>query len=64
LLAGAVTVAAAVVQQASFRFPSLVAGNNLNFGEGWCRGCLQDRWQMCQTALMLACAENREKTNF
>ncbi len=32
-LAAAVTAAAAVVQQASFRFPSLVAGNALNLGE-------------------------------
>ncbi len=32
-LAAAVSAAALVVPQASFRFPSLVAGNNLNLGE-------------------------------
>ncbi len=42
-LVAAVTAAAAVVSLAAFRFPSLVAGNNLNLGEGWGRGCLQDR---------------------
>ncbi len=26
-----------------FQFPSLVAGNDLNFGETWGRGCLQGR---------------------
>ncbi len=41
--AAAVTAAAAAVSQAAFRFPSLVAGNNLNLGERWGRGCLQDR---------------------
>jgi hypothetical protein len=35
LLVAVVTAAAAVVLQASFRFPSLVAGNNLNLGERW-----------------------------
>ncbi len=41
-----------------FPFPSLVAGNDLNLGERWGRGCRQDRWPMCQRALTLACAEN------
>jgi hypothetical protein len=43
----AVTAAAAAVSLCAFRFPSLSAGNNLNLGEGWGRGCLQDRWPMC-----------------
>jgi hypothetical protein len=42
-LAAAVSAAALVVPQASFRFPSLVAGNNLNLGERWGRGSLQGR---------------------
>ncbi len=41
--AAAVTAAAAAVSRAAFRFPSLVAGNDLNLGEIWGRGCLQDR---------------------
>ncbi len=41
-------------------FPSLLAGNNLNLGEGWGKGCLQDRWPMCGRALTLACSENWE----
>ncbi len=56
----AVMAAAAAVSQAAFRFPSLLPGNNLNLGEGWGRGCLQDRWPMCRRALTLACAENWE----
>ncbi len=48
--AAAVTAAVAVVLQASFRFPSLVPGNNLNLGERWGRGSLQGRWPMCRTA--------------
>ncbi len=39
----AVTAAAAAVSRVAFRFPSLLAGNNLNLGEGWGRGCLQVR---------------------
>ena len=50
LLVAAVTAAAAAVSRASFRFPSLVAGNDLNLGERWGRWCFQDRWPMCQTA--------------
>ena len=42
-LVAAVTAAAAAVSRASFRFPCLVAGNDLNLGERWGRGCLQDR---------------------
>ncbi len=42
-LVAAVTAAATAVSRASFRFPSLVAGNDLNLGERWGRGCLQDR---------------------
>ncbi len=42
-LVEAVTAAAAAVSLAAFLFPSLSAGNNLNLGEGWGRGCLQDR---------------------
>ncbi len=51
-LVAAVTVAAAAVSRASFRFPSLVASNDLpvNLGERWGRGCLQNRWPMCRTA--------------
>ncbi len=49
-LVAAVTAAAAAVSRASFRFPRLVAGNDFNLGEGWGRGCLQDRWPMCRTA--------------
>ncbi len=49
-LAAAVTAAAAVVPQASFQFPSLVAGNDLNPSERWGRGSLQGRWPMCRTA--------------
>ncbi len=41
--AAAVTAAAAAVSRAAFRFSSLVAGNDLNLGERWGRGCLQDR---------------------
>ncbi len=43
LLVAAVTAAAAAVSRAAFRFPSRVAGNDLNLGERWGRGCLQDR---------------------
>ncbi len=39
-LAAAVTAAVTVVSLASFRFPSLVAGNDLNL-ERWGRGSLQ-----------------------
>ncbi len=42
-LVALVTAAAAAVLLAAFHFPSLLAGNNLNLGEGWGRGCLQDR---------------------
>jgi hypothetical protein len=53
-LVAAVTAAAAAVSRAAFRFPSLLAGNDLNLGEGFKslpakrlgkrgRGCLQDR---------------------
>jgi hypothetical protein len=42
-LVAAVTAVAAVVLRAAFCFPSLVAGNDLNLGERWGRGCLQDR---------------------
>ncbi len=56
----AVTAAAAAVSLAAFRFPSLVAGNDLNLVERWGRGRLQDRWPMCPRALALACAENWE----
>ncbi len=42
-LAAVVTAAAAVVSRASFCFPSLVAGNDLNLGERWGRGSLQGR---------------------
>ena len=42
-LVAAVTAAAAAVSRVSFRFPCLVAGNDLNLGERWGRGCLQDR---------------------
>ncbi len=41
--AAAVTAAAAAVSWAAFIFRSLVAGNDLNLGERWGRGCLQDR---------------------
>jgi hypothetical protein len=37
-LVAAVTAAAAAVSRAAFRFPCLVAGNDLNLGEGWGRG--------------------------
>ena len=50
LVLAAVTAAAAAVSRVSFRFPCLVAGNDLNLGERWGRGCLQDRWPMCRTA--------------
>jgi hypothetical protein len=50
-LVTAVTAAAAGVSLAAFHFPSLLAGNNLNLGVGWGRGCLQDRWPMCWRAL-------------
>ncbi len=43
LLAVAVTAAAAVVMQASFRFPSLIACNDLNLCEKFGRGSLQSR---------------------
>jgi hypothetical protein len=43
LLVASVTAAAAAVSRAAFCFPSLVAGNNLNLGERWSRGCLHDR---------------------
>jgi hypothetical protein len=36
-------VSAAAVSRVSFRLPSLVAGNDLNLGERWCRLCLKDR---------------------
>jgi hypothetical protein len=39
-LVAAVTAAAAAVSRAAFHFPGLLAGNNLNLGEGWGRGCL------------------------
>ncbi len=42
-LVAAVTADAAAVSLESFHFPSLVAGNNLNLGERWGRGCLQVR---------------------
>ncbi len=42
-LAAAATAAAATVSLVSFRFPSLVAGNDLNLGERWGQGCLQGR---------------------
>ncbi len=42
-LVAAVMAAAAAVSRVAFRFPSLVAGNDLNLGEGWGRGCLRDR---------------------
>ncbi len=42
-LVAAVTAAAAAVSRVSFRFPRLVVSNDLNLGEGWGRGCLQDR---------------------
>jgi hypothetical protein len=42
-LLAAVTAAAAAVSRAAFHFPSLLAGNDLNLGDGWGRGCLQDR---------------------
>jgi hypothetical protein len=38
-MVAAVTAVAAVVSRESFRFPSLVAGNNLNLSERW------DRWE-------------------
>ncbi len=41
-LMAAVTAAAAAVSRVAFHFPSLVAGNHLNLGERWGRGCLQD----------------------
>jgi hypothetical protein len=41
--AAAATAAAAAVSREAFRFPSLVAGNDLNLGERWGRGRLQDR---------------------
>jgi hypothetical protein len=41
--AAAVTAAAAAVSRVAFSFPSLVAGNDLNLGERWGRGCLQDK---------------------
>ncbi len=56
----AVTAEAAAVLLVAFLFPSLVVGNNLNLGERWGRGCLQDRWPMCWRALTLACSENWE----
>ncbi len=59
-LVAAVRAAAAAVSRATFCVPSLVEGNNLNLGERWGRGCLQDRWPMCRRALTLACAENWE----
>ncbi len=40
-LAAVATAAVAVVPQASFHFPSLVAGNNLNLGERWGLGSSQ-----------------------
>ena len=42
-LAAGVMAAAAAVSRASFRFPSLVAGNDLNLDERWGQGCLQGR---------------------
>ncbi len=42
-LVASVTAEAAAVSRAAFRFPCLVAGNNLNLGERWSRGCLHDR---------------------
>jgi hypothetical protein len=42
-LVAAATAAAAAVSRASFCFPSLVAGNNLNLGERWDSRCLQYR---------------------
>jgi hypothetical protein len=42
-LVAAVTAAAVAVSREAFCFPSLLAGNDLNLGEGWGRGCLQDR---------------------
>ncbi len=43
LVAAVTAAAAAVSARAAFRFPSLVAGNDLHLGERWGRGCLQDR---------------------
>ncbi len=43
LVAAVTDAAAAAVSLASFCFPSLVAGNDLNLGERWGRGYLQDR---------------------
>ncbi len=44
-LVAAVTAAAAAaaVSRAAFHFPSLLAGNDLNLGEGWGSWCLLDR---------------------
>jgi hypothetical protein len=42
-LVAAMTAAAAAVLRVSFRFPCLVAGNDLNLGERWDRVCLHDR---------------------
>jgi hypothetical protein len=66
LLVAAVTAAAAAVSRAAFHFPSLLAGNNLNLGEGWGRGCLQDRWpgrDHCVKELWLLSALKIEKKN-
>ncbi len=49
-LVAVVKAAAVAVSRVSFRFPSLVVGNDLNLGERWGRWCLQDRCPMCQTA--------------
>ncbi len=42
-LVAVVTAAAAAVSRGVVPFHSLVAGNDLNLGERWGRGCLQDR---------------------
>ncbi len=54
LVAAAVKTAAAAVSRGVVPFHSLVAGNNLNLGERWGRGCLQDRWAKCRTVWTLA----------
>ena len=40
-LAAAVTAAEAASSRASFRFPSLVVGNDLNLGERWAEGAFR-----------------------
>jgi hypothetical protein len=64
LLAAAVTAAMAVVSLASFCFPSLVAGIDLNLGERWGRGSLRAGEQCFEQFRCFPELNIKKKVNF